>query len=692
MPISNTPLITSIGIRIDQPNNNITDDFIECAHLKMVGPRNAAFAEESAEVEVLLASLTKTKDLTKRIASSLTRLDSSGKIVREAIGPIYSNTQQLQTTSRNIDRVNEAIERLRQPLDTRGQEETIIRAGPKPGSLPQYLSALKRVDKALGDLTNTNLRANQTAVNDFHSLLTTGVNQLHDLYRSTLQEDVQTIEPLHYITKSLPFPTIPQERIQMLAQIAAAIASASAQSAKLGQRDEDLAAKIYTEVRGDYLNKSLQNLSTASVSTVKVKRDETKIYKPGDSGISAYAQGLEGMILAEHENTSRIFRGGESPRILTQTCATTIATFSRTMTDLNRHIKSRMLSDCFLAYEILELITPLSYHIESTTNALRPQISDALRPIRDTARSSLAEVLVQTRAAAESTPSLPPDGSPIAFVNATAQRLQSFCTFDRPVLTLLSSLGDGGWRSNPSSTSDQPNATKSSLSLELTPSTENPTLLSHYLLDLISSLLDPLITRSTALHHRSKPLAGIFQLNCIALLSRAINTHPDAMRYVGITPHSQKLDAYRKAASSLYLAAWREPSAHLLDTISTTNSSSNNTAGTRNSGSALESTQIIKSLSSKDKDKIREKFKLFNSSFEELVARHKSMYMEKEVKNMMAREVSALIEPLYGRFWERYRDVDSGKGGVAGIGKSKKGGGGVVKYTKAEVSGILAGL
>ncbi|ETN43648.1 uncharacterized protein HMPREF1541_02807 [Cyphellophora europaea CBS 101466] len=639
----------------------------------MAGPKNAAFAEESAEVEVLLASLTKTKDLTKRIASSLNRLDSSGKIVRDAIGPIYSNTQQLQTTSRNIDRVNEAIERLRQPLDTRGQEETIIRAGPKASGLPQYLSALKRVDKALGDMASTNLRSNQAAISEYHGLLTTGVNQLQDLYRGMLQEDVTTVEPLHYITKNLPFPTIPQERVQMLGQVAGAIASASAQAAKLGQRDEDVAAKFYAEIRGEYLNKSLQNLATGSISTVKVKKDDSKVYKQGDSGISAYAQGLEGMILAEHENTSRIFRN-ESPRMLSQTCAPALATFSRTLTDLNRHIKSRLLTDCFLSYEILELITPLSYRLESRTNALRPQFSDALRPIRDVARSSLSEILTQTRSSAEATPSLPPDGSPIAFVNQTCLRLQAFSTFDRPVLTLLSSLGDGGWRSNTST-----GASPSTLSLELTPSTENPTLLSHYLLDVLTALLDPLVSRATTLH-RSKPLQGIFLLNCTALLSRAITTHPDLARYLSITPHSTKLDGYRKTAASLYLSAWREPSAHLLDTISTSSSAGGKAGGpnTRNSG-ALDSTQIVKSLNSKDKDKIKEKFKAFNASFEELVARHKSMYMEKEVKGAMAREVTAMIEPLYARFWDRYREVDKGKGKC-------------VKYSKGELSAVLAGL
>jgi exocyst complex protein 7 len=95
----------------------------------MVAPRNTAFAEESAEVEVLYANLEKLNRLTKKIQGSLVRLETSGKVVKEAIGPIYSNTQSLQITNSNIDKVNDAIERLRQPLDAKSREEGVIRAG-----------------------------------------------------------------------------------------------------------------------------------------------------------------------------------------------------------------------------------------------------------------------------------------------------------------------------------------------------------------------------------------------------------------------------------------------------------------------------------------------------------------------------------------------------------------------------------
>lgn len=58
--------------------------------------RHAADEEAQAEVEVLNSRLEKTSQLTKKIQASLSRLETSGKSVQDAIGPIYGNTQRLQ--------------------------------------------------------------------------------------------------------------------------------------------------------------------------------------------------------------------------------------------------------------------------------------------------------------------------------------------------------------------------------------------------------------------------------------------------------------------------------------------------------------------------------------------------------------------------------------------------------------------
>jgi exocyst complex protein 7 len=69
-------------------------------HQKMaisLGSRHAADEEARAEVEVLNSRLEKTSQLTKKIQASLARLETSGKSVQDAVGPLYGNTQKLQT-------------------------------------------------------------------------------------------------------------------------------------------------------------------------------------------------------------------------------------------------------------------------------------------------------------------------------------------------------------------------------------------------------------------------------------------------------------------------------------------------------------------------------------------------------------------------------------------------------------------
>lgn len=110
-----------------------------------MSPRNAADEEARAEVDVLTSRLEKTTQLTKKIQASLSRLETSGRSVQEAIGPIYGNTQRLQvigkssdtalrsflglTCDLDIDNIIGAIEKIRQPSDIKNTEEEIIRAG-----------------------------------------------------------------------------------------------------------------------------------------------------------------------------------------------------------------------------------------------------------------------------------------------------------------------------------------------------------------------------------------------------------------------------------------------------------------------------------------------------------------------------------------------------------------------------------
>ena len=69
--------------------------------------------------------------------------------------------------------------------------------------MSQYLTAMRRVEKALVDLNATNLKSNQKAIADFNALLSTGTGKLQDMLRGMLSEHVNPVEPLHYLTKRM---------------------------------------------------------------------------------------------------------------------------------------------------------------------------------------------------------------------------------------------------------------------------------------------------------------------------------------------------------------------------------------------------------------------------------------------------------------------------------------------------------
>ncbi|KAI9934887.1 exocyst complex component exo70 [Aspergillus wentii] len=630
----------------------------------MVAPRHAAYAEESAEVEVLYANLDKLNLLTKKIQGSLVRLETGGNVVKHAIGPIYSNTQSLQITNSNIDKVNEAIERLRKPLDAKGREEGIIRAGPQSVELSQYLSAMKRIEKALLDLNATNLKSNQKAISEFTSLLNTGSGKLQEMFRSTLSQHITPVEPLHYLTKELPFPSMPEDIISQLAPICAAIGAAATQGPQRGDGTNP-ALKIYADIRGPYITTSLQNLATASLNTVK-RRANDGPYKQGTNGIGIYSNALEGFVSTEQGIVVQIFTGDQRGLALQATCRSALAEYSKTLRELNQYIRANLMTDCFLAFEIIEIVTAMSYRVDSKTGELKSLFIEALRPVRETAKSSLSELLEETKRKAANIQVLPPDGGTVPLVEEVMSSLTTLTGYSGPLASILTSLGDGNWRSKSGTSSTAP--------LDVSP--DSSTLLSHFILDMIEALMIALEARGRAFH-RSKAALGVFLSNVFCIVDRSIRQSPELARYLGSPDSIARIDTFRKRATSTYLDAWKETSQYLLDVQYTSR-----VAGASNrpaSGGVVDSSAIVKSLSSKDKDAIKDKFKSFNASFDELISRQRSLYMEREVRGVLTREVQGVLEPLYARFWDRYHEVDKGRGKYA-------------KYDKGSLSAQLASM
>lgn len=400
------------------------------------------------------------------------------------------------------------------------------------------------------------------------------------------------------------------------------------------------------------------------MNTVK-RRATDGPYKQGTNGIGIYSNALEGFVYAEHVTIVQLFTGGQQGLALQTTCRGAMAEYSKTLRELNQYIRANLMTDCFLAFEIIDIVTAMSYRVDAKTGELKSLFIEALRPVRETAKSSLSELLEETKRKAASLNVLPPDGGPVPIVSEVMSSLAALTAYSGPLASILTSLGDGNWRfaSNTSGTAP----------LDVSP--DSSTLLCHFILDVVEALMYSLETRGRNFH-RTKAAQGVFLSNVFCIVDRSIRQSPELARYLGSPDSIARIDSFRKRATSTYLDAWKETSQYLLDVQYTSRAGGSARPA---SGGTVDSGAIVKSLNSKDKDAIKDKFKSFNASFDELVARHKSLYMEREVRSVLAREVQAVLEPLYARFWDRYHEVDKGRGKY-------------VKYDKGALSMQLVAL
>ena len=264
---------------------------------------------------------------------------------------------------------------------------------------------------------------------------------------------------------------------------------------------------------------------------------------------------------------------------------------------------------------------------------------------------------------------LPSDGSPVGISSDVMQRLQLMTAFLPPITSIMRSLGDGGWTSSPSSAA---NGSSSSLPTmkSFDVGADGAQLFAHYSSDTMETLLSNLDTRARSLL-KSKAAQGVFVANNVCVVERAIRAS-ELAALIGAASQP-KLDTWKKKAQSAYTDGWKEAADHLLDVQYTAKAPRPPSTG------GVDSAAIVKALSSADKKGIQEKFKSFNASFDELVARHRSFRMEPDVRRELGKAVQFFLERLYSRFWDRYHEVDKGRGKY-------------VKYDKQQISGILAGL
>ena len=91
----------------------------------------------------------------------------------------------------------------------------------------------------------------------------------------------------------------------------------------------------------------------------------------------------------------------------------------------------------------------------------------------------------------------------------------------------------------------------------------------------------------------------------------------------------------------------------------------------------------LERLGKADKEAIKERFRGFNSEFESITAKHTAYSIpDPALREEVRKEVQALIMPLYGKFLDRYQNVQFTKVGIDKY----------LKYPKDTLDGIIVKL
>lgn len=529
--------------------------------------------------------------------------------------------------------------------------------------MPAFLSSIKRLTVAVSDMQRTNLRSNQQAQADLSSTLAQGIKQLEGHFAKVLEQDSRPVDPLSYIMKGDPLPPLSPDRTNRLGLIASQIATSSRQAGR-----ESPLLQVYARVRGPYLTASLQNSSTATLSTAR-KRDDgsSAIYRKNTNAIGSYAQAMEAFFEAEYDIICSLFARDEWAKVFNLTCQGAVSELARTLRDLNGHIKANLNTDCFLAYEIIEVMSNLSAALERKTGELKTSFANALRPIKETGKASLADLLDDSRRKISNLQALPPTADALPITTETMTRLQTMVEFLPPISSIMISIGDGGWKTNTASSATE--QIPSLASFDVT--ADGKQIFANYCIDTINALLSTIEMKGKQLYPKNNQTLGAFLMNNATIVNGMIRGS-DLQPL--LSSRTNEIDTWRKKAASIYSNAWKEPSMHLMDVQYTSR-------GRPASGSAanINSTDIVKGLSSKDKEGIKDKFRLFNSTFEECLKNHMALHMEREVRAALSSAVRQMIEQLYCRFWDKYHEIDKGKGKY-------------VKWNKAQMSGVFLSM
>ncbi|AOW02722.1 exocyst complex protein EXO70 [Yarrowia lipolytica] len=596
---------------------------------------------DEVDVRILEENLLKTNTLVESMVASCQKISNSSYKAEITIEPISGMQRRMQVYETNLNNCLKVVDGIRDYAKVTAREEKIIRQGPEAVGLPAYVAAIQSVIRVNDEIEQRKLHSIPKVKEKAVDLARMGTSGLKENLATILKEESNPIDPVPILASGKPFPLMSPKNADKLNELMGIVARFSARQ-----------DNTYVDSRSRYLAMSLSPVASKVKPTVRTGKAP---YDKQSNGIHIYAEALLKMLQAEHDNLRCAFPKDEArvKQYFTQLAQTPLQTYQAAGEEISNHVQRNISTDALLIFELIEGTVALKRGLEPLTNSAAP-LDRLIQSSYNVSQGVFTEILKICEARVQQVMTLPSDNGVCDATVEVMSRIRRFAEYKDSAVLAISGMKYQQWIPQP-----RPAwmSTFSSAPAGYT-TTKPQELLSAVFSDSIDAFYVTLEMKAKQLNPKKPSQVGFFLLTNLTLIERFV-TKSEVYKVLG-GQGRERLEKLRKRGLNLFLEGWKATASLLMDTTVV------NSKG---------------SLSSKDRELVKDKFKTFNADFEELVKNHKTYTItDPALKQLLAKEV-AFICPLYHRYYDKHIGGDFSKN----VDK-------YIKYDKAQFDRVLQEL
>lgn len=592
---------------------------------------------DEADAVVLQESLTKTRALITQISQSLNKISASTSKSEQLLNPIVDKNKRLSVFKRNVDESLLAVSNVQGIASEASIYEA--RLGERIDNVKSYITTIHKSEDILERLTDNQNGEYRGISENLSKTIMDSEFKLKSHFRELILPDSQAFDPQIFMSQRKPFPYMSNSKIRDVNLIL-----------NFFNDNGKSIDNIFIDTRSKMITDSMAFLEPFTKHT---KKNDKVPYEKGSNGILNYTEAYLGFLSNEYALLEDIHKGSEFmvPTFL-KIIQRSVENYSRVIKDILDSIQNKLANDGLLVFELIDSLTKVLSMLRSKSKDTYPSLQSNLEACRTTARSLFKELLKFTEQRVNSLTLLPQDSGISEVTVEVMSKARKFSEYRNDALSVMTGMKAGSWIPQPK---PQWLSTFSSISHTTAIDDNDPKqLLSSFFSDVIDALIVSLGIKANQFI-KKKQTIGYFLITNITLVEQIVSRSElkNILDSVGFA----RLEKLKKRALNSFLTGWKQVASYLLDV------------------------NVVGKLSSKDREAIKEKFRNFNSEFDELVKSYKAYNItDPSLKKFLSKEIS-FISPLYKRFYDKHSSGDFTK-------HTDK----YIKYNKVEFDKILDSL